>query len=89
MALNVNDQLEENAVDLRNVQTDIQPPQANAPVAPVVSSSIRSVSLTKIVLAIAIMIGFVIIVYLFLQKQSIRSGQGPSPTPLTPIKPSR
>jgi len=96
--MDINDQLDENAADLRNFAAGnpgaeapgaAQPgpaaaPASSAPAEPLVSG--RAVSRLQIIIAAIILIGLVTALYFFLQSHSIKSGQVPSGQPLIPIK---
>lgn len=75
----LNEQLDENAADLRNIEA--QPPVASVPSAPVQDTN-RNVSRTEIAVAIGIMIGLVVIVYFFLARQPAPSAPIPVQQPL-------
>ena len=71
----INDQLDDNAADLRSIETNPQPLEDNSASASTSGSSKRSVSKGEIILGIGIVIGFIIIVYVFLQSHSTGLGQ--------------
>jgi hypothetical protein len=75
----LNEQIDDNAADLRNIQADSQSSQTNVPNAPVAGSPSRNVSRTQIILAVGIMIAAVTILYLFLQKRSTFNPSPPIP----------
>lgn len=82
--MDINDQLDENAADLRNVEADVQSPQPNVPVVSDVGSPGRNASRIQIVITIGFLIAFVAMVYIFLQNQSIGSGQRAGSDPFMP-----
>ncbi len=82
-----NDELDNQAADLRGIETDSQQPQPNSPAVPETGKPERNVSKAEIILAVGIMIGAVTIVYMLLQKQSSSFSEPPLvhlPLPVNP-----